>query len=80
MRPGAAPLSEQFMIAILGPPIMATLWWLASRGFAQTVQGQTISEKTKQRQKKEFWILLVALYALGFGIILSASMNAPAAR
>ena len=75
MRPGAATLSEQITIAILRPPIMATLWWLASRGFGRTVQSGSVSQKTKQRQEKEFWVLLVAMYALAFGVILYAAVT-----
>jgi len=55
---------------LLGPPIMACLWWLASRGFGAAVQGGTVSQKTKRRQKIEFWVLLGALYLLGFGIFI----------
>jgi hypothetical protein len=73
MRPGAAPLSEQIAILLLGPPIMSAFWWLASRNFGRIVQGGSVSARTKQRQKKEFWVLLVGLYLLGFGIILYAA-------
>ena len=77
MRNGAAPLSEQILIVVLGPPIMATLWWLASRGFGRAVQGGTVSEKTKRRQKIEFFVLLVAMYVLGIGIVLYAALTRP---
>lgn len=72
MRPGAAPLSEQLAILILGPPIMATLVWFMSRGWATTVQGNAVSETTKHRQKIEFWVLLVAMYVLGLGMAIYA--------
>lgn len=72
MRPGAAPLGEQLAILIAGPPVMAGLIWLMSRGWAKTIQGGTATERTKSRQKIEFWMVLVVMYVLGFGMALSA--------
>jgi uncharacterized membrane protein HdeD (DUF308 family) len=72
MRPGAAPLGEQLAILILGPPIMATLVWFMSRGWAHTVQGEVVSERTKHRQKVEFWILLITMYAISIGMSIYA--------
>ena len=77
MRPGAAPLSEQFATLVIGPPIMSMLWWLGSRNFARIVQGGSVSERTRQRQKKEFWVLLIGLYVLGLGIILYGIFTGP---
>jgi len=75
MQPSAAPLSEQLIIVVLGAPIMAALWWLASRGFGKAVQGGSVSDRTKKRQKKAFWVLLATMNALGFGIILYATLT-----
>jgi hypothetical protein len=61
MRSNAAPLSEQIVIVLFAPPIMAVLWWAASRNLARILQGGSVSEKTKGRQRKEFWALLVAM-------------------
>lgn len=72
MRPGAAPLGEQLAILIVGPPVMAGLFWLMSRGWAFSVQGGKASERTKGRQKIEFWMILVAMYVIGFGMALYA--------
>jgi uncharacterized membrane protein HdeD (DUF308 family) len=72
MRPGAAPLGEQLAILILGPPIMASLFWIMSRGWAHTVQGEVVSDRTKRRQKMEFWILMVVMYILDIGLSLYA--------
>jgi len=74
MRPGAAPLSEQLTIAATGPPIMAALWWLRSRGMARVVQGGSVSQRTKQRQKTGFLVLLGAMYLLALGILLYAAL------
>ncbi len=68
MRPGSAPIGEQIAILIVGPPLMASLFWLMSRGWATTVQGGVPSEKTKRRQKVEFWIVLIAMYLIGFSM------------
>lgn len=70
LRPGAAPIGEQLLTFSLGPPIMACLWWIMSRGWASTVQGGRVSDRTKQRQKLEFWILLAAMYVFGIGLLL----------
>lgn len=66
------PRWEQLIILILGPPIMTILWWFASRGWATAVQGGAVSDKTKRRQKIEFYIVLIAMYAVGFGMVLYA--------
>lgn len=72
MRPSAAPLGEQLAILILGPPIMAGLMWLMSRGWASSIQGGTVSNRTRRRQKIEFWAVLIAMYLIGFGMALYA--------
>ena len=72
MRPGAAPLGEQLAILIVGPPIMAGLVWLMSRGWAIGVQRGSASEKTRMRQKVEFWMVLIAMYVIGFAMALYA--------
>jgi len=64
-----APLIEQMLIFVLGPPIMAGLFWLKARGWARTVQGETVSETTKRRQKMEFWVLLSLGYLLSVSCV-----------
>jgi len=63
----ALPMAQQILLDIVAPPILAVIWWLKSRSWAQTVQGENVSERTKARQKKEFWILLAVVYLLMFG-------------
>jgi hypothetical protein len=75
MRPNTAPLSEQVVIIVFGPPIMAALWWAASRNLARILQGGSVSEKTKGRQRKEFWAYLAALYILCLGVFLYAALT-----
>jgi hypothetical protein len=53
----------------------ALVWWFMARGWAATVQGQEIAERTKQRQKKEFWVLLNAAYLIMFGITIYAALT-----
>lgn len=72
MGSGGAPLAEQLSILILGPPVMAGLIWLLSRGWATGVQGGSASDQTKSRQRVEFWVVLVIMYVIGFGMALYA--------
>ena len=73
MCPGAAPLWEQVAIVTLIPPVGTSLWWLRARGWARTVQGETVTEKTKQRQEWEFWALLAASYVMMICVFIYAS-------
>lgn len=66
------PRWEQLVILIIGPPIMTILWWLASRGWAMVVQGGTVSDRTKKRQRIEVYAVLSAMYAVGLGMALYA--------
>jgi hypothetical protein len=61
-------LSEQFLMDLLAPPVAACLWWLFSRGWALGIQRGEISERTKTRQKRRFFIFLVLFYAVMFGV------------
>ena len=68
MRSGALPLYQQIVLDLLVPPIGSAIWAFVVRGWAGVVQGGTVTERTKQRQKIEFWVILVAAYLLMFGI------------
>ena len=70
MRPGALPISQMIALDLLVPPIGTFIWLLMSRGWAAMVQGGTISERTKKRQKWEFWVVLASAYLLMCGITL----------
>jgi hypothetical protein len=63
-------MSQMIALDLLVPPIGTCIWWLMSRGWAGLVQGGTVSDKTKKRQKWEFLIILVLAYLLMFGITL----------
>lgn len=71
-RPGAAPLWEQVAIGILGPPIMAILFRYMARGWAMTVQRGSVSQKTQERQKFEFWAMLIIMYLVVWGTFIYA--------
>jgi hypothetical protein len=75
MRPGALPLSQIVALDVLVPPIGTCLWWLMARGWAMSVQGGNVSETTKKREKREFWLALVIAYVLGFGITIYAYLT-----
>jgi len=63
-----APLWEQLLILFLAPPLLAGITWARSRGWAQTVQGEDVSKRTENRQRSEFWVLLIVLYVGLLGI------------
>ncbi|MGB8029578.1 MAG: hypothetical protein WCF30_07920 [Terracidiphilus sp.] len=66
------PFWERALILILGPPIMACLWWAMSNGWARTAQAGTISERTQRRNKVGFWVLLTLMYVMSAGLSLYA--------
>ncbi len=68
LRHAALPLYQQILSDIFIPPVGTVLWWLMSRGWALTVQGGTVSEMTKRRQKVEFVVVLIGVYLLMFSI------------
>jgi hypothetical protein len=71
------PFSEQIMLDLVVPPVGAAIWWLMARGWAGAVQGNTLSQRTKVRQKWEFWILLFVAYLLMFGITAYGCLKRP---
>jgi hypothetical protein len=63
----ALPLWQQIALDLFAPPILTALWWLQSRGWAGFAQGGALSERTKLRQDRSFWIVLAVLYLTMFG-------------
>ncbi len=59
-----APLGQQILVVLFGPPVMAALIWVLSRGWAAGIQAGNISDATKQRQKLLFWYLLFFFYVI----------------
>jgi hypothetical protein len=70
VRSGAASVGEQLVTFVFGPPVMAALIWSLSRGWAHTVQGEVVSDRTKRRQKIEFWTVLALMYLFVIGLAL----------
>jgi hypothetical protein len=68
IRSGSLPLFEQVLIDLVGPPIGAGLFWLFSRGWALTVQGGSVSDQTRARQFRGFWLVLVVAYMVMIAI------------
>jgi hypothetical protein len=60
----ALPIAQQILLDIAAPPVLTGFWWLSSRGWAHSIQGEEISEATKSRQRRGFWIVLVTLYLI----------------
>ena len=67
----------QILFVLVVPPIMTALWWLGSRGWANVVQGGNVSDRTKRRQKWEFWVVLAVLYVIVAGFALYARFHKP---
>lgn len=60
----ASPLWQQVLFFVLAPPIMAFLIRILSHGWASMVQGGHVSERTRKRQKLEFWGALIFMYIM----------------
>ena len=61
-RGNPLPLANQILLLVFAPPILSSVFWIASRGWAKTVQGDSVSKRTRSRQASEFWVLLIVLY------------------
>ncbi len=61
------PLMQQYLLDLIAPPVLATLWWFFSRGTATVFQGGSVSERTKRREKVGFVVVLTLAYLLMFG-------------
>ena len=67
MRPGSLPLSQLVLLDLVAPPALAFAWALLSGGWAAIVQGGNVSDETQQRQKTEFWAILIMTFLMGVG-------------
>jgi len=61
------PLWQQYLLDLIAPPVGASIWWLFSRGTATAIQGGTVSERTRKRERIGFFVVLVLAYLLMFG-------------
>ena len=62
----AVPFNNQLLLDTVAPPIIATIWFVLSRGWAHAVQGAEVSKQTKKRQAIGFFVVLGLLYILMF--------------
>ena len=60
-------LMKQLLLDLVAAPLLACLWWLFSRGWGLTVQGGQVGDRTKNRQKVGFVIVLALAYLAMFG-------------
>jgi hypothetical protein len=74
----AGPIPEQIAFVLLLPPIVTLIWWTLARGWAYSVQGSDVSERTKKRQKWEFWVMLILIYGIVIVIAILAHLKNPA--
>lgn len=68
-------LMAEMIMDLLVPPIMTGLVVLGSRGIASSLQGGSISVKTRLRQRREWKYVLALLYAVMFGSSLFAHLH-----
>ena len=61
-------LLQQCLLDLIAPPVGVCLWWLFSRGTAKVLQGRKVSDRTREREKIGFFILLALGYAMMFGM------------
>jgi len=71
----SADSAQQIVLGIFGPPVMSAVCWVLSRGWAGFVQNGEISERTKNRQKKEFILVLIAMYLIVIGMTVYAHVR-----
>lgn len=64
---------QSIALLLFFPPLGALVWWLLSRGWALTAQGDQVRDQTRKRQKWLFWILLVAAYIVEIVAVLRRS-------
>ena len=55
---------------VVGPPVLAIIWWLCSRAYAHIYEGSRISEIIRRRQAIGFWLVLALFYAMALGCYL----------
>lgn len=60
-------LLQQYALDAIAPPVLASLWWLFSRGTATVFQGGSVSGRTRRRQRVGFFVVLALAYLLMFG-------------
>ena len=62
------PLTQQYLLDLVVPPIVTCIWWLLSRGTTTVFQGGKVSGRTKTWLSKGLVVVLVGTYVIMFGI------------
>lgn len=52
------------MLALVFAPITACVFYVLIRGWAYIVQGNKITDATRNRQRQAFWAMLWGMYAV----------------
>ena len=68
MRTSPYPLSEQVLVDMIAPPVLASIFWLMAHGWARFVQSENVSEETKGREWLEFKVVLILGWIAMFGV------------
>jgi len=68
---GESPLWVQVLTIILGPPIMACIWYVLFRLWAGML-GTTNRPWVQRWRRTEFWVLMGAMYVIGTAILIYA--------
>lgn len=58
------PAWFKILVALLIPPVAACIFWVQVRGEALLIWRGKPSQRTKNREKKEFWLLLAFGYVV----------------
>jgi hypothetical protein len=67
---GTARLSVEVALLVMGPPVMAIIFGIMSRGWILPVLANTTTERTKAHRKNEFWVAVIVLYVATIGMVL----------
>lgn len=71
MQSGELAIGGQLAVVLLGPPIMACLWYLVFRLWTGML-GTTDRPWVQRWRKTGFWVLMGAMYALGVALFIYA--------
>jgi hypothetical protein len=64
---GTYQISNQILVDLGAPPVIAGFFWLMARGWVASIGPGGITTPTRQKLKIEFRIVLVLLYLVAFG-------------
>ena len=59
-------MSQLFWVLLIGPPALATITWLMSRGWISAMMNGRSTSNITLWKKYDFWIILAILYVVMF--------------